>query len=82
VPPKCSLARAREWIRERLAAGLPVTVANTPSGLRGRVARETSAGWIAFVESLGIPYPGLKKRRWTDADVVAEFGSSGGRGIR
>lgn len=73
VPPKWSLARAREWVRERRAAGLPVTAASAPSGLRGRVARETGAGWVAFVESMGIPYPGPKKRRWTDADVVAEI---------
>lgn len=72
MPRKWSVQKAREWVRAREARGLPITAGHVPTGLHGRVCRATPGGWTAFLESLGIRYPGVKKRRWTDADVLAE----------
>jgi hypothetical protein len=45
-----------------------------PSGAQARVRRELGLAWSTYVESLGIPYPGPKKRRgWTDETVLAEI---------
>ena len=73
MPSKWSLPKAREWVRERKAKGLPITARHVPTGLHGRVCGAIEGGWTAFLESLGIAYPGVKKRYWTDADVLAEI---------
>lgn len=71
-PRKWGLRQARDWVAARVKAGLPITTRHVPIGLLNRVRRDTSRGWIAFVESLGIPYPGVRKRwDWTDAGVLA-----------
>lgn len=80
MPSKWSLPKAREWVRERQANGLPITAGHVPIGLYGRVCGAIKGGWTSFVESLGIGYPGVKKRRWTDADVLAEIRSLRRRG--
>ena len=54
--------------------GRPITARHVPAGLYARVTNEVRGGWAAFVESLGIPYPGVRKRLdWTDETVVAEI---------
>jgi hypothetical protein len=77
---KWSLPKAREWVLGRHAKGLPITAGHVPTGLHGRVCHAIKGGWTSFVESLGIRYPGVKKRRWTDADVLAEIRSLRRRG--
>lgn len=79
---KWSLEKAREWIRDRQAAGLPITAGHVPSGLYGRVTNAVEGGWTAFVESLGISYPGQRKRRWSDEGVLDEIRRLKRRGRR
>jgi len=75
-----SLAKARAWVHARRAAGLSITAGHVPRGLYDRVVRDVEGGWTAFIESLGLPYPGQKHRRWTDESVLAEIRSLGRRG--
>ncbi len=71
-PSKWSLVRAREWVRTRRAAGQAITFGAVPPGLLTRVRHDTKMGWATFVESLGLRYPGLRKRLdWTREAVVA-----------
>ena len=71
-PSRWSLEVARRWIRTAHRAGRSVRTTRAPGGLVGHVRRETGAPWSAFVESLGVPYPGGRKRmNWSD-DAVLE----------
>jgi len=72
MPKKWTDAKARAWVLARRAAGRRFATRDVPSGLLGYVHR-TTGSWIAFVESLGIPYPDVRKRSWTDALVMAEL---------
>lgn len=72
MPRRWTHARAGAWVLARRAAGRPIATRHVPAGLLGYACRK-AGGWIAFVESLGIPYPGVKKRSWTDAMVLAEL---------
>jgi len=79
---KWSLDIAAQWVRTRLEAGLPITAGYVPVGLWGRVCREVDGGWTAFVESLGVPYPGLRRRKdWTDEEVLAQIRRRHRRGL-
>ncbi len=66
-----SLEKAESWVRKRHAAGERIRTQDAPSGAVGHVARGTGMGWVAFVESLGVPYPRARQTRsWTGADVI------------
>jgi hypothetical protein len=82
APRKWSLEAARDWVRTRLAAGRPIAAKHVPRGLYGRVSREGPGGWGAFVQSMGIPDPGPRRRRgWTDAAVLEAIRARRRRGL-
>lgn len=65
---------AGAWVRERVAAGEPILARDTPHDLLRFVHTRLKTGWADFVESLGVRYPGVKKRRdWTKRAVLAEL---------
>ena len=67
-------AKAEEWVRRRAAEGRSILARDAPCDLLDFVWRRLGTGWTGFVESLGIPYPGVKKRRdWTEAKVLSEI---------
>jgi len=81
-PTKWELARAEAWVRKAHAKGRSILASRVPSGLVGGVARKTGMAWVEFVESLGIPYTGQRKRLdWSDAVVVAEIRDRRRRGL-
>lgn len=66
--------KAAEWVRKRVANGKPILARDAPPRLVDFVHRCLDIGWTDFVESLGIPYPGIKKRRdWSRAKVLSEI---------
>lgn len=53
-----------------------------PKGALGRVWQEGLHPWSRFIESQGIPYPGVKPRQdWTDAAVLAGVRERRRRGL-
>jgi hypothetical protein len=67
-------AKAEDWVRRRFAKGGSILARDAPSDLTGFVSKRLRTGWIGFVEALGIPYPGIKRRRdWTRAKVLSEI---------
>jgi len=66
-------AKAAAWVKRRIAQGRSLLSLDAPQDLLKFVRVNYHKGWIAFVESFGIPYPGIKKRRnyWT-RDIVLE----------
>lgn len=65
---------AEDWVRRRVAAGRPIQARNAPKDLLEFVRRRLGKGWTDFVESLGITYPGIKKRRdWSASKVLDEI---------
>jgi hypothetical protein len=74
--PRCrwDASGAEDWVRRRLATGRPILARNAPRDLHEFVRRRLRKSWTDFVESLGVPYPGIKKRRdWTESKVLAEI---------
>jgi hypothetical protein len=65
---------AGDWVRRRVAQGRPILARNAPRDLQEYARNRLGKSWTDFVESLGIPYPGIKKRRdWTESKVLAEI---------
>ena len=74
VPKKWNLDHAAEWVRKAAKLGRSLIGIHVPSGLYGSVQPKVPGGWPAFVESLGIPYPGQRHRAdWSAAAVLAEI---------
>jgi Homing endonuclease associated repeat len=62
---------ARDWVRRRVARKQSVLARDVPADLLGFVYRHLNVGWADFVESLGVPYPGVKKRRdWSKKTLI------------
>jgi hypothetical protein len=58
--------RAADWVQKRAAKGRSLLAGAAPPDLLGFVYRHISTSWGEFVESLGLPFPGIRKRRdWT-----------------
>ena len=73
-PKRWSLERVEAWVLETHASGGDIRSIAAPSGAQARVNQETDYTWSEFVESLGIPYPGQKKRLdWSDDAVLREI---------
>ncbi len=53
-----TLEEAARWIRERLRKGLGIRSGEVPPAQPRFVRGRFPAGWVAFVKSLGIRYPG------------------------
>ena len=81
-PWKWTQARARAWVEDRVARGLPMLKKHVPEGLYARVRADTGRGWGAFVESLGIAYAGPPpRRRWSRDALVAAIRERIRRGL-
>lgn len=66
--------QAESWVRNRVTNGKSILSHDTPQDLRDFVRKRLGMTWTAFVESLGIPYPGVKKRLdWTKAKLISEI---------
>jgi hypothetical protein len=58
--------KAESWVRKRAAAKRSLLAKDAAPGLFMFVHKHIGMNWDSFLESLGIPYPGIKKRRdWT-----------------
>jgi hypothetical protein len=65
--------RAEEWVRKREAKGRSLLARAAPPDLVRFVHTRIGMPWVDFPESLGIPYPGIKKRRdWTKKLLLSE----------
>jgi hypothetical protein len=68
--------RAEAWVQKRVAKRKPILARDAPRDLVGFAQRRLGTSWADFVESLDIPYPGIKKRRdWTKQKLLAEIRS-------
>jgi hypothetical protein len=66
--------KAADWVWKRLRGGPSILARDVPPDLLCFVWKNPKIGWTDFVESLGVPYPGIKKRRdWTKAKVLSEI---------
>lgn len=75
MPRGCwTRAKAEDWVHQRAAKRGSILARDVPRDLLGFVWNRLGTSWTGFVESLGIPYPGVKKRRdWTEAKVLSEI---------
>ena len=81
-PKKWCMEHVTAWVRETHAAGGDLRSIAAPAGAQARVTKEAGCTWSEFVESLGIQYPGRKKRLdWTRAAVLAEIRKLRRRGL-
>ncbi|MGE3755942.1 MAG: hypothetical protein AB7I45_17485 [Planctomycetota bacterium] len=71
---KWTIESVADWVRRTHAKGGDIRQTAAPNGAAARVAHELGLRWSAYVESLGIPYPGQVKRLdWTRRTVLAEI---------
>jgi hypothetical protein len=64
---------AAQWVRKRAGKAKLLLASSAPPDLV-RFVHRYLGGWADFIESLGIPYPGIKKRRdWTKRKLVEEM---------
>lgn len=65
---------AESWVRQQVAKRRSILARDVPVDLKNSVRRKLGANWSGFVESLGIPYPGVKKKLdWTKDEVLSEI---------
>jgi hypothetical protein len=65
---------AAAWVRKQVARKKSLLAYHMPGGLLGFVYTRLKMTWPAFLESLGVPYPGVKKcYDWTKRKLVAEM---------
>jgi hypothetical protein len=65
---------AEDWVKKRVAEKQSILARDAPSDLRDYVRNHLGQSWTDFVEALGIPYPGVKKRLdWTKALLLSEI---------
>ena len=61
-------------MQKRLAKQRSVLARDAPADLQRFVRNRLQKSWTDFIESFGIRYPGVKKRRdWTKAKVLTEI---------
>lgn len=66
--------RAAEWVQKRAARGKSLLARAAPDDLVAFVHSRLRTSWPDFVESVGVPYPGIKKRRdWTKQKLCDEI---------
>jgi hypothetical protein len=65
---------AATWVLRRVARPKPLLARHVPRDLVRFVHRRLAMTWGDFLESLGIPYPGIKRRRdWTKEKLLDEI---------
>ena len=65
--------KAEDWVRKQSAKGRAVLSREAPGGLLDFVYKRLGMGWTDFLDSLGVRYPGVRKRRWTKKKLLAEI---------
>jgi len=66
--------KAEDWVRRRNEKGKSILARAAPHDLFGFIHRRLQTTWTEFVESLGIAYAGVKKRRdWTKQKLISEI---------
>jgi hypothetical protein len=66
--------RAEDWVRKQSARGRSLLARAAPRDLKGFIYRRLHTTWPEFVESLGVPYPGIRKRYdWTKETLLEEI---------
>jgi hypothetical protein len=66
--------RAENWVRQRVRDGLSILAQDVPNDLKRFVFDHLGRGWTDFIETLGIAYPGRRKRRdWTRDELLVEI---------
>jgi hypothetical protein len=66
--------KVESGVRKRAAAKRSLLAKDAPPGLFMFVHKHIGMSWADFLESLGIPYPGIKKRReWTKHKLLDEI---------
>jgi hypothetical protein len=62
------------WIRKQVSSEHSILAKDVPKDLLSFVQKRLKTRWTTFVESLGIPYPGVvKKLDWTRRSVLQEI---------
>jgi hypothetical protein len=65
---------AEDWARNQAGNRKSILARDVPPDLLDFVYKRLGTGWADFVESLGIPYPGVKKRRdWSKKVLLSEI---------
>jgi hypothetical protein len=65
---------AAEWVRKSHSMGKSILARDAPRDLVDFVHNRLRTGWTDFVETIGIPYPGIKKRRdWSKRLLLSEI---------
>lgn len=73
--------KAADWVQTRLAKRRSVLARDAPRDLQDFVRKRLRTTWTDFIESFGVPYPGVKKRRdWTKAKVLSEIRAQKAKG--
>ncbi len=73
--------RAAQWVKNRVAEKQSILARDAPRELVWFVYQRLHVPWTDFVESLGIPYPGVKKcRDWTREKALSEIRRLGAEG--
>lgn len=71
---KWNQQKAEVWSRKRISKGRSILARDVPPDLVDFVHKRLKTSWVDFVESLGVPYPGIKKRRdWTKEKLLEEI---------
>jgi hypothetical protein len=66
--------RAARWVRSQAAKRRSLLARAAPRHLLTFVRRRLRTSWADFVESLGVPYPGIRKRYgWTEPGLLEEI---------
>ncbi len=66
--------KAVTWIKQRIDKDRSLLARDMPTDLLRFVYDALKTNWTAFVESFGVSYPGVKKRRdWTKENVLEEI---------
>ena len=68
-------AKALRWVLDRCEQRQSLMARDVPAKLKSFVWQTLKIGWADFVESAGIPYPGIRKRQnfWTKEKVLEEI---------
>ena len=64
--------QAEAWVRKRIDKSRSLLAGDSPRDLRQFVRDALKTTWTEFIESFGIPYPGIKKRRDWSRELVLE----------
>ncbi len=66
--------KAEAWVRQRIDKSRSLLAGDAPRDLHDFVRSALKSSWTDYIESFGVPYPGIKKRRdWSKDLVLSEI---------